>query len=363
MLPMTVVGEIEREGSITIPDWALHWVHGVYNLYRYAGDRAELLAVLPTAEKVLRWYESYVDEFGTISDVPEWNLVDWSSVFSTGRSSILTALWARGLREFAEISEFVGNNGSAAWARALWERARDGYEAFWDAERGAYIDHILKGERMPAASQAAGASAIVSGLAPRERWSTIIDRITDPDRLVVRSWIGGDGSYDEQKIAEQARGVQRIDWDAVNEVVLAEPFFSYVVHDAVAAAGRGGELVGLIRRWSQFLVDGYDTFGECWGWGTPVHGWSSTPTRDLIQHVLGVTPATPGFESVRVAPAPGPLRELEGATPTPHGLVTVRLANGSASIDSPVPVTFVDADGTESELAAGRHEVRFSAGR
>jgi alpha-L-rhamnosidase len=360
MLPMSVVGEIEFGDATTIPDWALHWVHGVHNSFRYSGVDDELLSLLPTVEKVLRWYEPYVDEFGTISDVPEWNLVDWASVFSTGRSSILTSLWARGLAEFAEISDAVGNAGSARWARGRWEAARAGFEDFWDESRGTYVDHILPApdgsgaKRMPAASQAAGATAIVSGLAPRERWSRIIDVITDADALVVRSWIGGnDGGYDLQKMIEQSEGIQRIDWDVDREIVLAEPFYSYVVHDAVAAAGRGGDLVTLLRRWSVFLADGYDTFGECWGWGTPVHGWSSTPTRDLVSYVLGVTPDEPGYTRVRVAPAPGPLTELEGAVPTPFGLVTVRIARGEVSIDSPVPVTFVDAVGIEHALGAG----------
>ena len=86
MLPMSVVGEIEVNGGITIPDWALHWVHGVHNQYRHDGDRDLLLTVLPTVEKVLRWYLPYVGPSGAIEDVPEWNLVDWASVFSTGRS-------------------------------------------------------------------------------------------------------------------------------------------------------------------------------------------------------------------------------------------------------------------------------------
>jgi hypothetical protein len=55
------------------------------------------------------------------ADVPEWNLVDWASIFLSGRSSILTALWARGLVEFAELSDAIGNTGSASWARELYE--------------------------------------------------------------------------------------------------------------------------------------------------------------------------------------------------------------------------------------------------
>lgn len=359
MLPMTVVGEIEHSGSVTIPDWALHWVHGVHNLWRYCGADELVRSVLPTVEKVLRWYLPYRDGRGTLGDVPEWNLVDWSSVFTGARSSILTALWARGLRDYAEICEHLGNQGSARWARELVEQTRAGFEDFWDAARGCYVDQVLGRERAPAASQAAGAAAIVSGLAPRERWSTVLDRITDPERLVVRSWIGGEhGGYDEDKMADQAHGVQQADWDVAQQVVRAQPFFSYVVHDAVAVAGRAGDLVDLVRDWSEFLIDGYDTFGECWGWGTPVHGWSSTPTRDLTTRVLGVEPAEPGFASVRVQPALGGLEWAEGVVPTPSGPVRVRVDADQIEVDSPIPVLVVHADGQQSHFEPGASTTR-----
>jgi hypothetical protein len=329
MLPMSVVGEIEYRGGYTIPDWALHWVHGAWNLFRHDGDRAAALRLLPVVERVLRWYEPYIDDRGTLSDLPEWNLIDWSSVFSNGRSSLTTGLWARGLAEYAEMADWLGNAASAAWARRLWEQARVGCEDFWDAARHSYVDHMVGGEQMPARSQAAGAVAIVSGLAPRERWTGIVDAITDASRLVVRSWVGGDdGGYDMTKIVEQSQGIYRIDWDVDHQIVLAEPFFSYVVHDAVAAAGQADRLQGLLRRWSVFLHDGFDTFGECWGWGTPVHAWSATPTKDLIWYVLGVTPDEPGFATVRVAPRPGAIERVAGAVPTPHGLVRIEVNGG-----------------------------------
>lgn len=358
ILPMVAVGEIEASGGLTIPDWSLSWVHGVHVQYWHDGDLDAMSRHLPTIERVLRWYTNYVDEGGTIADVPEWNLVDWASIVLTGRSSILTALWARGLKEFAELSDAVGNAGSAAWARGWYEAAAEGYADFWDDERGVYVDHIVDGHRMPAASQAANASAIISGLAPPPRWSQIVDTMTDPKRLVVRSWIGSDtGGYDVEKMVEQAKGIQRIDWDPEHEMVLAEPFFSYAVHDAVAQAGRADLLIELVRRWEQFLVDGYDTFGECWGWGTPVHGWSSTPTRDLVSYVLGVTPDEPGFTRVRIAPRPGRLTQLAGAVPTPHGLVEVRVTGSDAHISSPVPVVVVREDGEETVLPPGSHHV------
>jgi alpha-L-rhamnosidase len=114
-----------------------------------------------------------------------------------------------------------------------------------------------------------------------------------------------------------------------------------------------------VRRWDQFLVDGYDTFGECWGWGTPVHGWSATPARDLVVYILGVSPAEPGFTRARVAPRLGALAGAAGAVPTPHGFLEVRIAGGEVEIESPVPVTFVRDDGSEHALESGATRIRL----
>jgi hypothetical protein len=37
MLPMAVAGDIEHEDMSIVPDWALHWVHSVHNIYMYTG--------------------------------------------------------------------------------------------------------------------------------------------------------------------------------------------------------------------------------------------------------------------------------------------------------------------------------------
>ncbi|MCB9125224.1 MAG: hypothetical protein H6643_12040 [Caldilineaceae bacterium] len=81
ILPMSVVGEIESGGGHTIPDWALHWVHGVYNFYRFQGDADAVKAFMPTVERILRWYMPYQTSAGVLKDVVEWeSVVDWSGV-------------------------------------------------------------------------------------------------------------------------------------------------------------------------------------------------------------------------------------------------------------------------------------------
>ncbi len=358
ILPMSVAGEVEASGSYTIPDWSLHWVHGVYNLYRFTGDREAVKNFMPAIERVLRWYAPYQISTGVLKDVTEWNLVDWSSVCVEDTSSILTSVWARGLREFAEMAAWLGENASRGWADGLYEKARAGFEIFWDEVRGSYIDHIKDGVKQQPMSQLAGALAVCSGLAPQERWARIVQTITDPNTLVVKSWTGAEtGEYSMEKIGKQMMGIYEIDWDAEKQVVIAQPFMSYTVHDAVALAGMADRLPELYRSWLQFLVNGFDTIGECWGWGTHVHGWSCTPTRDMVFYTLGVTPAEPGYTKARIAPHLGKLAWAKGSVPTPHGLISVSVNANQVTVKSPVPF-ILDLPGKAAQiLPAGEHAI------
>jgi hypothetical protein len=359
ILPMFTCSLYELTGGFTLPDWSMHWVHGVYNWYRYTGDREAVLAWLPTVARILRWYAPYQTAAGPLKDLPEWNLVDWSSVSTTDTSSLLTAEWARALREFAELAAWLGEDSSRQWAEARYEKAKAGFEAFWDERRGSYVDHIVDGVPQPEMSQIAGALAIVSGLAPRERWGRIVDTITDDEHLVVRSWAGGGQS--EEKFEQQQRGIYEIDWDAENEIVMAEPFMSYVVHDALVLAGRADLLPDRYLRWMEFLKDGYDTIGEIWGGGTHAHGWSCTPARDMLIYTLGVSPAEPGFARARIAPRLGRLEWVKGHVPSPAGPILVEASRDEVTVDSPLAFE-LDLEGRPPQaFPAGKHTIRMAA--
>jgi hypothetical protein len=354
---MSVVGEMESGGGLTIPDWSLHWIHALHNLYRFTGDRELVTELLPTAERILRWYAPYQGANGLLKDVPEWNLIDWSSVHTEDTSAAINASWARGLRELMEMAAWLGEGATGEWARHRYERVKAGFEAFWDEERGSYVDHIVDGEKRRPMSQIPGAMAVCAGIAPVDRVKRVVETITNPDSLVIRTWAGFDRKDAQERMIKQFRGIYEADWDVEREIVSAEPFMSYVVHDAVAAAGLASKLPALYKRWLPFLEGGYDTIGECWNWGTHVHGWSCTPVKDLVFYTLGVTPAEPGYAKARIAPRLGPLQRAEGTVPTPHGLIHVRATKDSVTVDSPVPV-IVDAEGREArELPAGSHTV------
>lgn len=135
-------------------------------------------------------------------------------------------------------------------------------------------------------------------------------------------------------------------------------FYGYYVLQALAQAGEYETAIDFISRyWGAMLDFGATTFWEDFdlAWTNQAgridelvapgrkdihgdygaycyegyrhslcHGWASGPTAWLSQHVLGITPLTPGCKRVRVVPHLGPLQWAEGAYPTPLGPIRVR---------------------------------------
>ncbi|MCX4674131.1 hypothetical protein OG413_02165 [Streptomyces sp. NBC_01433] len=142
----------------------------------------------------------------------------------------------------------------------------------------------------------------------------------------------------------------------------AQPFFRYVVHDALAPLGAADRIEGLCHDRTALLESGGSAFRECWEGGSYCHGWSATPSRDLLVHTLGVTPAEPGCLRVRVAPRLGGLSWARGAVPTPGGLVQVDATPERVRIESPVPVEVLHPDGSLTHHPYGTSTVDLRKG-
>jgi alpha-L-rhamnosidase len=336
MLPMAVAGDLEASDATFIPDWPLHWIRAVHNVMMWAGDRQLVAELLPVAEGVLRWFEPYIGPSGLLTDVSGWALIDWATVYATGASASMNALWARGLGDVAEIAEWLGQQSTARWAREHHEKIRVNFEQFYDASRAMYREQLVgPGERV--LTQHANATAIAAGLVPADRIATICAQMMDRSRVVRHSSVMGKHGTDET-IMRMISPYPPAPWEVEREILAAEPFFRYIVHDALVRAGEAKLVGDACLDWWPWADAGATTWPETWHGGTHCHGWSSTPTRDLVTAVLGVRPGAPGFTSVIVDPQLGGLEWAEGAVPTPHGLVTVRVERGKAPVvTSPVP--------------------------
>jgi hypothetical protein len=345
LLPMAVACDFAHRGGTSIPDWSLHWVRSVHNLYRWTGDADLVAGLLPVVERVVRWFGQFARD-GLVSEVTGWVLLDWASVQGQGASAVLNGLWGRALRDLAEMSGWLGDYGRARWARARHAELAAAYQTFWDP-RGGYRDWLRDGELAPQRSDHATAAAAVGGLVPRSRRAAALRFLLDRRRRVRRAW-----SFGIMPL-KLAMGPPPPDWDVAEQVVEAQPFFRYVVHDAVAGLGGADRVAGLCRDWRALFGLGDGTWPETWAGGSRCHGWSATPSRDLPLYTLGVSPDQPGFGRARIAPRPGDLHFMAGAVPTPHGLIEVSVTEDRVTVSSPVPYR-LELAGQRQVRPAGR---------
>ena len=201
---------------------------------------------------------------------------------------------------------------------------------------------------------AAGANSVVRVVA--EEVIAAMDRLHAADRGMLGLHEGSEallaGSLsDSQEIESLAR---RIYADPIRTVSYS-PFNGYFVLEGMAAAGHWSAAAALLDRcWGGMLRLGATTFWEsfrpewvdCLEPNDPIfcgthgqtslcHPWSSGPTRWLSDHVLGVTPAAPGFAVAQVTPSRGLVKECHGTVPTPAGEIEVERDGANIRVHLP----------------------------
>lgn len=175
----------------------------------------------------------------------------------------------------------------------------------------------------------------------------------------------------------QAALARRIYADPVRSVSYS-PFNGYFVLEGMARAGAWEAAGALLDRcWGGMLRLGATTFWECFrpewlevmapndpiycgtqGYTSLCHPWSGGPTRWLADHVLGVTPSTPGWTRIRVAVDSGLAASVRGTLPTPLGPVAIEREAGTIRIELPAGMSGEGPEGEALREGTNRLESR-----
>jgi alpha-L-rhamnosidase len=319
-----------------IPSWSLHWITCVRDLALCGGDLATAREVWHGIRSVLDWFRRHADADGLPAKLPYWNVTDWCPWWprgvvpgaADGPVCILGAQFITALDETAELARLLGRDDEAA---ALTREA-DGlrtalHRRFWSEEEGLYFDR----PGGPEVSQYGNAWAIACGAADARTRERILARFPGDEKLAP-------GSF----------------------------FCWHLVFRALRLSGQYDRMPDFLGPWHESIDAGLDTFVEENSyWRSLCHAWSAHPVLECLQGVLGVTPAAPGFASIRVAPQRCGLAWARGRVCTPRGLVEVAWrqdeqgfhVEGTGPADT--PLTLVAPDGRELTFPGGAFTAIF----
>ncbi len=325
--------------AVLIPDWTLQWILNAEQHWLYSGDLDTIEAIFPAIQRALAWFERQVGRNDLVADLPYWHFMDWAALGRHGEAAALNAQFVGALRAAARLAQALESPRYARRYAALAERIAAALNArHWDPSRGVYVDVVDPGTGAQdrRVSQHANGAAILWGVAPRERWASMIDWITDPQRLVFTA---------APPIVPSGEP-----FDGERHCVLANTFYSHFVYRALCRAGRFDLALALMRdRYGRMLARGATTLWESFDpTASLCHGFSATPVYQLSTEVLGVYPLEPGFARFRIAPQLVDLSRARGVFPTVRGDIAVAWQRDAHGLEMELTVP----DGTSAEVEA-----------
>ena len=323
IVPATL--DYQRDRS-PLPEWmngissySLWWILIQRDWYRYHGDLAYLGQQQGYLLGLLALIESKVDAQGR-EHLDEGRFLEWpTSGDPSAINAGLQAMVVLALRAGAELCTLLSEADAASRVLATAERAA-GFE------------------RPSSLSKQANALRALAGTASAD---AVNRDILSEDPFRGLSTFYGYYILQARALAGDYAGcldLLRAYWGGMLDMG-ATTFWEGFEIDWMENSARIDELVPAGKR------DIHGDFGDYCYKGlrhSLCHGWAAGPTAWLMEHVLGIAPASPGFATVTVKPHLAGLTYARGTFPTPHGLIEVTHERGA---DDTIKTTLKLPDG------------------
>jgi hypothetical protein len=284
-------------------------VRALLDYYRHTGDAGFTKTLLPAARKELAYNATFLDAKGLVAS----NDRDYWQTEQDGEVTKYSLDYYVLLREMAWLEHHLG---TAADAKSYDDQATKLRQAIiknlWSPTLGAYP----QSNQNPATLvEDANAVALEYGVYPAGGRQSILTAMR-------KLWTGHGAIIGEGLVDPYGHTI--------------EPFGNGLETDARFVADDTSGALALMRRtWGQMVDEKNPWYtGAFWEYIGPggkvlhegdslAHGWAASPTQQLTERVLGVTPVEPGYSGWDVHPHPGPLKWARGKVPTPSGAIKV----------------------------------------
>lgn len=327
-----------------IAEFSLQYPLMLRNYYLMTGDRRGTEHLVDQVfGPLFGYFGKFENRHGLLEGITKekekWLLVDWPANlrddydydYSMKRANtVLNGFYYGALRAAAQLARELGRDGGAWDARA--DRVAKAFaEQFVDPATGLYLD-------APGSSH----SSLHANAVPLS--------------------FGLHAGADKDKMLAFIRDRQLACGVYIASYVIEACFKSGAPDLGYALLTADGE-----HSWKEMLRHGATTCMEAWGpdqkkntsW---CHPWSSSPIYLIAEHVLGLSPAEPGWKKIRIAPPPiANLPEMTLKVPIPQGVVTMTHTPGkgfTAQTPEGVPVESAAPEGSpvrvESRLSHAR---------
>jgi alpha-L-rhamnosidase len=293
--------------------YSLLWVQMLNQYYQFTGDIQLVKELLPHVNKLNQLFETYLDSNYLVSNAPDYMFMDWIKIdqFNAHHPpavigmGYMTAFYYKSLLDAAYLNGLAGIPSLSDENLELAQKIKLAMNnLLWDKEKKLYKDGI------PFRSKKENHYFF-----PKD--TNIVTHSPHVNTLAVL--------YD---IAPPNQQADILNYVVHQTAIDLQPYFMFFVLSAVEHAGAFNTLgLELMKKWENGINRETHTLKENWqeqtetGYGGDYsHAWGGSPLYFLSKNILGVKPATPGYEEIEIAPfVSGNINWAKGQVPLLQG--------------------------------------------
>lgn len=293
----------------TIMDYTFYWFLGIYDYYRYTGDKTFIQNFYPRMQSLMDYVLSRRNKEGLLEGLPgDWIFIDWADGLSKkGEVSFEQLLFARSLETMALCADIAADADSkATYAKLAEDLKQKLFALYWNDEKHALVHSRVNGQQTANVTRYANMFGIFFNYFNQAQEEEVKQHVLLNNNI--------------QKITT--------------------PYMRFYELEALCAMGEqdyvltqmkeywGGMLkLGATSFWEEYNpakkgAEHYAMYGREFG-KSLCHAWGASPIYLLGKYYLGVQPTGPGYSTYTIEPRLGGLQWMEGKVPTPAGTVDV----------------------------------------
>ncbi|AEV99890.1 alpha-rhamnosidase [Niastella koreensis] len=293
----------------TIMDYTFYWFLGIYDLYRYTGDKTFIQQFYPRMQSMMDYCLSRRNKDGMMQGLSgDWIFIDWAPGLSKkGEVSFEQMLFCRSLETMALCANMVNDSKNEALYKQLAADMRAKlFSVYWNESKHALVHSRVDGKPTDNVTRYANMFGIFFNYFNEEQKQAVKKNVLLNDNI--------------QKITTPYMRFYEL------EALCVMGEQKYVLNEMKNYWG-GMLNAGATSFWEEYNpsksgADHYSMYGRQFG-KSLCHAWGASPIYLLGKYYLGVQPTSPGYATWTAEPVLGGLQWMEGKVPTPHGDINV----------------------------------------
>lgn len=285
----------DRQNQV-IPTYALWYVSMLYDYMMYGSDTDFITEKLMGSRQVLNYFITYLDDDGSLKNVPGWNYTDWvpewnfgmAPMAEDGSSAALDLQMLHALQSGIALEKELGKPEFVTLYTTMADQLTETIKKkYWDESKQLFADTPAKDKFSQHVNSLAILANIVDENSKKEMGKALLEDST---------------------------------------LAPASIYFKYYLHLALNEAGYGDNYLDWLDIWRKNMELGLTTWGETSQVETTrsdCHAWGSSPNIEFFRILLGIESAAPNFKSIKIEPHLGDIKNIGGEMPHPAGTISV----------------------------------------